>query len=213
MEPNLDEIVTLVNKKSGDTVQVPRRELPKYGKPVTYTPKFNTVQKLMGGGVAPGDIPSDPIVQAALAQQVEQGSYKPPQKPESAAIQKMKDLGTSGMRAVNDVESIYTKDPSVVIKQLIPGHFASRKFDSALFQAVDALLRLRTGAVAPVSEVKKYMSAYGPTFGDSKEDAMYKIQSLRQNLRDAAGGTASVESQSTGLDKIDEEIINKYKKK
>jgi len=102
---------------------------------------------------------------------------------------KAQGLATSGIRSLNLVQKEYEKDPTVVVKQLLPGKFASRTFDSELFNSVDTLLRLRTGAQAPKSEVRAYMSAFGPKFGDSAEVVQQKLNTLQQNLLDAAGKT------------------------
>lgn len=98
-----------------------------------------------------------------------------------------RNLANSGLKALNNLNDIYSKDPEVLKKQLIPGKFQSRQFDSALFGAVDTLLRIRTGATAPESEIRKYMSAYGPKFGDSPEDVAFKMAQLRTALVSEGG--------------------------
>lgn len=106
-------------------------------------------------------------------------------KPLGSAQAKNYDLARSGLRSLDTVEQLYNEDPSLLLKQLTPGKFFSRKFDSALFNAVDTLLRLRTGAQAPEQEIRRYMYSIGPTAGDNTEDVEFKIQQLRQTLQDA----------------------------
>lgn len=96
-------------------------------------------------------------------------------------------LVRAGLKNVNDVESMLKEDPNLLAKQLIPGKIASRKFDSAIYDAADSLLRLRTGATANPSEIKAYANSIAPSFGDSKEVIAYKIAKLRSDLNSYIG--------------------------
>lgn len=101
-------------------------------------------------------------------------------------VEKLRNLGESGLRTLGQVKSIYESDPTVLTKQKIPGKFFSRSFDNALFNTVDALLRIRTGAAAPEEEVRRYMASLGPNFGDSTEVVEQKLNNLSADLANAA---------------------------
>jgi hypothetical protein len=93
-----------------------------------------------------------------------------------------RNLAKTGLSALKSVKQFYTEDPEIINKQLIPGKFESRSFDASLFGAVDTLLRIRTGATAPEQEIRRYMSAYGPSFGDKPKDVDFKINQLKSAL-------------------------------
>lgn len=110
-------------------------------------------------------------------------------------------LAKSGLKNVKDVRKLYEEDPSVLTKQLIPGQFASRKFDSAVYDAADTLLRLRTGAQANPSEIRGYMKKIAPTFGDSPDVVNYKLAKLESDLAFyLQGGTAPSSLQDFGAE-------------
>lgn len=118
-----------------------------------------------------------------------------PQGASSITEKRNMDLGQSGLRALEDLEVLYNNDPSIVLKQTIPGQWMSREFDNALFSVVDAILRIRTGQAAPEAEVRRYMKSLGPRFGDNRDVVETKINRLREDLEAAAtpmGGIASI---------------------
>jgi hypothetical protein len=94
-------------------------------------------------------------------------------------------LAKSGLRNLQILKKELDNDPSVVLKQAVPGKFFSRQFDSSLFRTVEALLRLRTGAAAPEQEVKRYMDQWGPRLGDNAEVVQSKLDALEQDLYEA----------------------------
>ena len=114
----------------------------------------------------------------------------------SQAAMNARNLGTSGLRSLETVEQIVSEDPTVLAKQLTPGKFFSRQFDSALFNTVDSLLRLRTGAQAPETEIRRYMYSMGPTFGDDPQTIQFKIEQLRAALQDAVSNPQMNNQQS-----------------
>lgn len=95
---------------------------------------------------------------------------------------KLEGLAKSGLQAVDDIFNLYSQDPSVLTKQKIPGQWLSRKYDNANFRAADAILRLRTGAQAPDSEIRRYVNSYMPAFGDSEEVVQFKLGRLAEDL-------------------------------
>lgn len=101
-------------------------------------------------------------------------------------------LAKSGLKNVETMWKLYQKDPDVLTKQLVPGQFFSRKFDSAVYDAADTLLRLRTGAQANPDEIRGYMKKIAPTFGDTPDDVLFKVQKMVSDLKSyAQGGTAT----------------------
>lgn len=106
-----------------------------------------------------------------------------------AATAKDVNMGKSGLRSLQTVADEYQKDPDVLTKQLLPGKLLTRKFDSALFNTVDTILRARTGAQANKEEIAAYLNEKGPSFGDSSDVVQYKLNAIQQDLADAAGVT------------------------
>lgn len=101
------------------------------------------------------------------------------------AVKVRQDLSKAGLRAQKDVVDMFNNDPSIVIKGVVTGGLLSRKYDSAISRAVEGLLRARSGAAVPDSEVRKYVRDYGPRVGDTKKTALYKLEQLRLDLQDA----------------------------
>lgn len=100
-------------------------------------------------------------------------------------------LAKSGLKNVETMWKLYQEDPDVLTKQLVPGQFFSRKFDSAVYDAADTLLRLRTGAQANPDEIRGYMRKIAPSFGDTADDVLFKVRKMVSDLKSyAQGGTA-----------------------
>lgn len=106
-------------------------------------------------------------------------------KPLAVSGANIKTLAQSGLRGLEEAALIYQEDPGVLTKQLLPGKFASRKFDSAMFRTVEALLRARSGAAVPEQEVRRYMGKYAPNFGDSPDVVVYKFQQLQNDFEES----------------------------
>lgn len=153
-----------------------------------YISKYGpAIEGIKSGNLDIKDLPEKQRVGVSFG--LSAGGYKKENEETTQEERKAQGLATSGIRSLNLVQKEYEKDPTVVVKQLLPGKFASRTFDSELFNSVDTLLRLRTGAQAPKSEVRAYMNAFGPKFGDSDKVVQQKLNTLQQNLLDAAGKT------------------------
>mgnify|MGYP001558492709 CR=1 FL=1 len=56
-------------------------------------------------------------------------------------------------------------------------------FDAALFNTIEQLLRLNSGAAVPESEVRRYMQNYGPQIQDDEESMAQKLQTIKYNLQ------------------------------
>lgn len=119
----------------------------------------------------------------------------------------------SGLQSLRQLESILSGDPNVLAKTATPGRginalgigsfvrnaTGTGEFDQAAFNAVENLLRIKTGAAAPESEVRRYMSQYLPQPGDSQSVVRQKMNSLYsqfQSIVDLANGQTS----PTGLE-------------
>lgn len=168
-----DGSVEIRNKKTGATKIVQPSDLPSFGIPYSTFESELTAAKNVGIDTT--------------------AEVKKETKLDAGEKNKL-NLAKTGLSSLNKVNDFYQKDPGVLTKQLIPGKVATRSFDSALFGAVDTLLRIRTGATAPEEEIRRYMSAYGPNFGDSPEDVAFKTNQLREALI-AEGGIPSEEAE------------------
>lgn len=67
----------------------------------------------------------------------------------------------------------------------MPFNTNAKKVFSALYNASDVILRMRTGAAAPEKEVTNMARTFMPSVTDTKESAKYKLQRLRIMLDDA----------------------------
>jgi hypothetical protein len=137
--------------------------------------KQKMAEQISAGGVNVSDIQSDPTLMAVQAQQVESGTYQPKSAEGSKPAAKDVALAKSGLKNLEDVKQLYANDPLVLAKELVPGKFFSRKYNTASYDMADALLRLRTGAQANKTEITGYMKTIAPSFGDSPEDVAYKV--------------------------------------
>ncbi len=115
----------------------------------------------------------------------------PDDKSLSATTENRVQLATSGLRALSDIEKMIKNDPSKVFKNVLPGKLGARDYDSAAFKAVEGLLRARSGAAIPETEVRRYMNANLPRVGDSQEEIKYKLESFRNDLEDVALSSGS----------------------
>jgi hypothetical protein len=97
------------------------------------------------------------------------------------------------IKDIDDAEQILFKngklDRSTVAAASVPGTAGlgteARKLKSAIYNATDVILRLRTGAAANKSEVEKMADTFMPSILDSDESARYKITRLREMFQDA----------------------------
>lgn len=112
----------------------------------------------------------------------------------------------SGMRSLQGVKSqVFNADGSVdrgkLGALLIPGSPGARQLENLMFDAVDNALRIRTGAQANESEVRKYVENYMPNLTDGDETIKQKIAILEGTFGDIltlAGQPVSVNLNSGG---------------
>lgn len=124
--------------------------------------------------------------------------YQDTQKPKedkglSSTTENRVQLANSGLRSLTSLEKILKKDPAAALKAAIPGQLGARSYDSAALKAVEGLLRARSGAAVPETEVRRYMNANLPRVGDTPGDIKFKLDSFRADLEEVAqsGSTMS----------------------
>lgn len=113
-------------------------------------------------------------------------------KPKAATTKNMENLATAGLRGLADAQALFESDPHVVTKGTVTRGLSGRKFEAALGRAIEGILRARSGAAVPESEVKKYRQIYGPRLFDSKDVALYKLEALRQDLEGILTGNENI---------------------
>lgn len=104
----------------------------------------------------------------------------------TASERKQSLLANSGLRALKEIEAEVNKDPSILAKQLVPKQFFSRTFQSAMFKAADAIIRMRSGARATNEEIQAYKENVLPAFGDDGATIRFKLQQLKQDFQEAS---------------------------
>lgn len=115
-------------------------------------------------------------------------------------------LAQSGSQALNQLKEMITTDPNVVTRTATPGRglpvvggFVSNatgtgSYDAIGYNIADSILRLRTGAQANESEVKKLQTQIMPRAGDSQATIATKIKQIEQifgGVLDLAGAPSS----------------------
>src|SRR3990167_7288441 len=139
------------------------------------------------------DIYDIAVAEEKRVETVEKEKAKKEGKPTSVAGATRYDLAQSGLRSLKDVERLIKDDSSVLAKELVPGQWLSREYDTAAFSAAEALLRMRSGAAVPEQEVRRYMTKVMPVFGDDKTVIALKLQRLRENYLDVIGSSENVQ--------------------
>ncbi len=120
-----------------------------------------------------------------------------------AQARKEANAAKSAMRSLNDIKGLLENDSSQPLKGAIGslgGSFGrnitgSTKFETATTNAIDALIRLRTGAAATKDEIKALRGQL-PQAGDSRESQLYKMQRFEQLLQDAISAGSGVADDS-----------------
>lgn len=103
-------------------------------------------------------------------------------------------IADAGMKSLEGLEQLLQSDPSILNKTRTPGRgvnvlgigstirnaTGTGEFDSLAFNAVDNFLRIKTGAAAPESEIRRYMNQIIPQGGDNEATVQQKLSALRQ---------------------------------
>jgi hypothetical protein len=141
----------------------------------------STRKELVDQGFDTGAIDSE-LKSRGLSRSTTEKTGKEP----SATVAKQRALGQSGLRALDELEGLIKDDPSVVAKALLPGKLGARQYDAAAHRAVEGLLRARSGAAVPETEVRRYMDSYLPIPGDGPAAIKAKLAAFKQDLEDQA---------------------------
>ena len=107
------------------------------------------------------------------------------------ATMKMRDAqGKSGLKTLEIIEKKLGRneqgdltDLSVAKKMSGVRKWTDPAFDAALFNTIEQLLRLNSGAAVPETEVRRYMEHYGPQIQDDEETVKQKLDIIRYNLQ------------------------------
>lgn len=123
-------------------------------------------------------------------------------------------LAQSGAQSLQQLAGLIQSDPNIVNRTAIPGKglpivggsianaAGTGSYDSIGYNIADTILRLRTGATANESEVKKLQSQIMPRAGDSDETRQTKLNTINdifKNVLQLAGGQGSADATSEDL--------------
>jgi hypothetical protein len=100
---------------------------------------------------------------------------------------------SSALDSITSMETLMGQDPSVLWKQYLPwqaGDPEAQMFETAKVNIVDAIARMRTGAVINASEEKLYRK-FVPKITDTPANISYKIGQLRAIFGSIAGGNGA----------------------
>jgi hypothetical protein len=129
---------------------------------------------------------------------------QPQQTKLNSTQQQQANNSVSGLQDLQTIASMIQQDPSVLIKDAIPGGAIARNltgtgnYDAAKQNIVDVISRLRSGAAITADEAKRYMGLL-PKAGDSQETALSKIQRLNDLLQGFANPQPASNDLSTVL--------------
>lgn len=131
----------------------------------------------------------------ALAKQAPKGP--------SAATQKQDALVYTGSNAVNNLRSMFQKDPSLIAKTGVPGRnilgignrvLGLGEYEAMAQQAIDSVARLRTGAAMTPSEEQFYRRMV-PQAGDNASTINRKLDELERYFASFQTASQAPESQ------------------
>lgn len=206
-----DEIVTIKDNQTGKTMQVKKSELGQYGlgdQTEAGVPQRQITREQLTKVLLSSKIPDKLKNQVKEIYDYQEADIEKAKKalggnkPLAATAQNSVNLANAGLRGLQGATDMYTKDPSLAQKQLVPGGLFSSEYDSALFRAVEGLLRARSGAAVPESEVRRYLSGYAPRAIDSKEVGLKKLKALQTDLQDIVGSFSKGSSQEDLLNQL-----------
>lgn len=93
----------------------------------------------------------------------------------------------------------------------LPGNSDARITRSAMRNAVEAKLRLETGAAATESEVERTMARFVPTLADTKESAKFKLDELEKFFKSSLSLTKGIKKPAVAASPSVDELLEKYK--
>lgn len=154
--------------------------------PLSPTNLQNSVQKIISSGGTLED--ASKFVSLVEALQKVQSAGQPKQDKLSSTQQ---ETASRAQNALNDIEILGAAIQNGALqKTAVPGSgtaFGGRllgttDIEAALFNIGDVILRSRTGAQAPESEIKKFVSGFLPRAGESVESQNSKLQRAYREL-------------------------------
>lgn len=92
----------------------------------------------------------------------------------------------------------------------MPFNDNARIAKAALRNAVEAKLRLETGAAATQSEIDRIMDRYSPTISDTPKSAKYKLDQLQEFFKSSLAQTKGVKAQGSSSEPSIDDLLKKY---
>lgn len=191
--PQTGDMVQIYDNQEKKMISVPRSELANYGLSENQAQEAQQNQGM--GGLSREQIGKAMILDLATTggkhiaelKTLAEFTAPPKEKAISNTAENRQQLGRSGLRGLDEVEALLKNggvDP--VLLASLPESPGARQYDSAAFRAVEGLLRARSGAAVPETEVRRYMNANLPRVGDSKTTRDAKLKAFRLDLEDVA---------------------------
>lgn len=127
-----------------------------------------------------------------------QDIYAPPKPAKLSATQQ--ETAARASNAMNDLQTLAGAiEGGDINRTIVPGSqsaiggklLGTTDIEAALFNIGDVILRSRTGAQAPESEVRKFVSGFLPRAGESKESQFSKLQRAYRELQGMVNPTPS----------------------
>lgn len=211
MPQGANDKVWIRNSQTGERRQVSRSELPQYiggGQQQTQQngiPTYDQFNQAIWNAFNNGNMSAVKNIQLLQKQFYPDGSNGATggkQKPLTGTQINQVNLAKSGLRSLQRIDQVLgiTRDASgnispesnidtsaVVKNALIPAKLGSREYDSATYAATEAILRARSGAAVPETEVKRYQYAFFPRLGDDQQTVKNKMNEVYYILSDMAG--------------------------
>jgi hypothetical protein len=138
----------------------------------------------------------------SLYQQYQKIFASPTSKPLNATQLQQANNANSGLSDLQTIAQEIQQDPSVLIKEAIPGGGLARRltgtnnYDAAKQNVVDVISRLRSGAAITQDEANRYMGLL-PGATDTAQSATQKLQRLATLLSSFANPEAAQPDMST----------------
>jgi hypothetical protein len=161
------------------------------------------------------------LTQAKTAQTAAQTKSLLTKKPKKSELPpKQKNLAQQARRgfdiAEKEVKNLL-ENPEEVTKQLAQAEFGGRlasptakKIRAAVSNALDGVIRFRTGAVISNEEMKLYMDTFGPMAGDTPDVIRFKMNQLNDMIKimngESVEDVAAAEAAFSTIEDITEKV-------
>ncbi len=196
--------VRIRNKSTGEVRNIPLDQAPNFGISLE-----DAVARAAGQREAEKDIGTFK----------ETGEFPSQKEPEGAATAKLRGTVKAGLEALGRIEGVLEGDPDKpgleggflkLLGATTPGTPFGRGMEADILSLSDAVLRIRTGAAAPETEVKRFAKIIAPHIFDPAEVRQQKLDGARSELEEVASSIGlditekEVADMATGLKKKDE---------